>query len=89
MISTIAMELSDLKTKSTLNAETQCATDVEAMFMGNMISNTLFTQKGWIKLLEGAAFEIVSADTDFFVAPTKDAFKEPRYHVVARKPEVI
>ncbi|KAI4241096.1 MAG: hypothetical protein L6R40_004735 [Gallowayella cf. fulva] len=62
-----------------------CASAVTAKFMGNEVLVTLFTQPGWVSLLEGAGFEIVSEKTDFVVLD--DAPDEPRLYIIARKPE--
>ncbi|KAL8655237.1 MAG: hypothetical protein Q9226_003121 [Calogaya cf. arnoldii] len=64
--------------------ESGCVKDIPVTFMGKSISITLFTQWGWVRLLEGAGLEILSTETDLYVP--KQGENEPRYYVVARKP---
>ncbi|KAL8833980.1 MAG: hypothetical protein Q9170_003982 [Blastenia crenularia] len=66
------------------DAESGCVKDIPTTFMGRSITVTLFTQRGWVKLLEGVGFEILSTDTDLYVP--QEGESEPRYYVIARKP---
>lgn len=63
--------------------ESGCVSDIPTTFMGNSITVTLFTQRGWKQLIDGAGLEIVSTDTDFF--EPKVGPREPRFYVIARK----
>jgi len=66
--------------------ETGSASGMENIFLGNKIIITMFTQKGWRKLLEDAGFDVVHTETDLFKPKAKDAPEEPRYYIIAKKP---
>jgi SAM-dependent methyltransferase len=66
--------------------ETGSASGMENVFLGNKIIITMFTQKGWRKLLEDAGFDVVYIETDLFKPKAKDAPEEPRYYIIAKKP---
>ena len=55
--------------------------------MAHRVFMTLFTKQGWNKLLEGAGFEIVHAETDWFSPPASaECDDDPHYFVIAKKP---
>ena len=71
------------------DADGECASGVENIFMAHRVFMTLFTKAGWNKLLEGAGFEIVHTETDVF-SPPRAAMcdDDPHYFVISRKPDV-
>ena len=75
----------DLTKVEDFDAENECAPNMENLFLGNRIIITVYTQKGWRKLLEDAGFETVSEDTDIFRPKAEGAKAEPRFYVIARK----
>ena len=88
LLSTITAEESQdgygEQTEGVFDRENGCVRDIPTAFMGNRITVTLFTQRGWVRLLEGVGLEILSTDTDLFVP--KVGSSEPRFYVIARKP---
>lgn len=70
--------------EGTWDQESGCVKDMPTTFMGRNITVTLFTQRGWVNLLESTGLEIVSTETDFFVP--KEGPSEPRYYLIAKKP---
>ncbi|KAL8819479.1 MAG: hypothetical protein Q9223_002091 [Gallowayella weberi] len=74
------------KSQSAFNWETGCTGGVKASFMGYNFLCTMFTQRGWVRLLRGAGFDIVNMETDLYVSGSEP--DEPRLYVIARKPEV-
>ncbi|KAL8945757.1 MAG: hypothetical protein Q9222_007748 [Ikaeria aurantiellina] len=92
LLSTITAEEPENQTEgygdqgqSIFDPESGCHKDIPTTFMGNAITVTLFTQRGWVRLLEGVGFEILSKETDLYVP--KEGPSEPRFYVIARKPE--
>ena len=86
LLSTITGEEGqDLSKVENFDAENECAPNTEAIFLGNRIIITVFTPKGWRKLLEDAGFQIVSTDTDIFRPKAEGATAEPRFYVIAKK----
>ncbi len=69
------------------DADGECASGVENTFMAHRVSMTLFTKLGWNKLLEGAGFDIVHTETDWFSPPPAAICDDdPHYFVIAKKP---
>ncbi|KAG8531937.1 uncharacterized protein KY384_003573 [Bacidia gigantensis] len=64
----------------------ECASGIPFTFMGSRVYLTLFTKKGWERLLEGAGFEIVETQRDLF-SPPKEAKCDEEKHLflIARK----
>ncbi|KAI4210628.1 MAG: hypothetical protein LQ351_006507 [Letrouitia transgressa] len=80
----------DLETKpEQYDADQECATGVENIFMAHRVFMTLFTRSGWNNLLEGAGFEIVHTESYVFSPPsTAVCDDDPRYFVIAKRPSV-
>ena len=87
LINTFAAEACEQVKDGNWDADRQCATKVEWMFMGNNVLITLFTKAGWKALLEEAGFEIVHTEEDLF-QPRAEARcdLEPHYYIIAKKP---
>ncbi|KAL8683355.1 MAG: hypothetical protein Q9224_006691 [Gallowayella concinna] len=73
------------KSQSAFDWETGCTGGLKASFMGYNFLCTMFTQRGWVRLLQGAGFEIVDVETDLFVSNSQP--DEPRLYVIAKRPE--
>ena len=86
LINTFAAEACSQATAANYDADGECATRVEWIFMGNLVPITLFTKAGWKVLLETAGFEIVYTEDDLF-HPRADARcdPEPHYYIIAEK----
>ena len=69
------------------DADGQCASGIDFVFMNHRVKMTLFTKAGWKHLLECSGFEIVHEETDVFSPPPAAVCDdEPHYFVIARKP---
>lgn len=66
--------------------ETGSASGIETIFLGNKIIITMYTQKGWRKLLQDAGFQIVHTENDLLKPKANDTPDEPRYYIIAKKP---
>ena len=85
LISTISGEKAFGKARS-FDPVSECHIGIETTFLGNRIIINMFTEKGWRKLLEDAAFEIIHTETDMFEPKAEDTPEEPRYYFIAKKP---
>ena len=86
MIGVFGAEDCDTKPEQ-YDADGECASGIENVFMAHRVFMTLFTKMGWNKQLEGAGFEIVRTETDVFIPPpAAKCDDDPHYFVFAKKP---
>ena len=67
----------------------ECAHGIESIFMAHQSYMTLFTKKGWTKMLESVGFEIAETKTDTFDTPEEAVCDDDQYYyIIAKKPDI-
>ena len=67
----------------------ECAHGIESIFMAHISYMTLFTKKGWTKMLESVGFEVAETRTDTFDTPEEAMCDDDQYYyIIARKPDI-
>lgn len=66
----------------------ECAHGIESIFMAHISYMTLFTKKGWTKMLESVGFDIAETRTDTFDTPEEAMCDDDQYYyIIAKKPD--
>ena len=79
----------DCKTRpEQYDSDGECAHGVESIFMAHKSYMTLFTKKGWTKMLESVGFEIAETRMDTFDTPKEAVCDDDLYYyIIAKKPD--
>lgn len=86
LINMVAADDCEPATPETYDADGLFASNIKWLFLGQILLISMFTKEGWKRTLEGAGLEIVRTEEVTFTPPA-ECYIEPRYYIIARRPE--